>query len=128
MAAGGAPAPVLAATLAQAPAARPPHRRQGRSRRRVAGACWLLLVLWLLLPPLEIYLVSLLVPVFLDRYLIWVMPAFVTLLACGVVALYGAWRPLGLATLARVLAFNLLGVWLQTANRSSPTFARRRLT
>ncbi len=72
-----------------------------------------LLVLWLLLPPVEIYLVSLLVPVFLDRYLIWVMPAFVTLLACGVVALYGAWRPLGLATFGAVLAFNLLGVWMQ---------------
>jgi len=75
---------------------------------RVGIAC-----VWLVLPPLEIYLISLLVPVFLDRYLIWVMPAFVTLVACGVVALHGTWRPLGLATFGAVLAFNLLGVWMQ---------------
>ncbi len=87
-------------------ATRPPTLPGGR---RVL----VLLVIWLLLPPLEIYVVSLLVPVFLDRYLIWVMPAFVTLLACGVAALYGTWRPLGVATFGAIVAFNLLGVWMQ---------------
>jgi mannosyltransferase len=119
-----APAFSMAAAEGLAPVAAGPGSAYGATslpvglsrRRDPAPGRWrvlALLVLWLVLPPLEIYLVSLLVPVFLDRYLIWVMPAFVTLVACGVVALHEAWRPLGLATFGAVLAFNLLGVWMQ---------------
>ncbi len=68
---------------------RTPHR--GRARR---GSVALLLA-WLVLPPLLIYLVSLGMPIFTDRYLIWAMPAYLGLLACGVVAFYRWWRPLG---------------------------------
>jgi mannosyltransferase len=74
-----------------------------------------LLVLWMLLPPLLIYLVSLGMPIFTDRYVIWAMPAYLALLACGVVAFYLAWRPLGLVALAFILALNGWSVYLQSS-------------
>ena len=72
-----------------------------------------LLLIWLLWPPLAIYGISLGMPIFADRYLIWTMPAFLALLALGVVALTHAWRPLGYATLGALLALNLVGDWQQ---------------
>ncbi len=80
----------------------------GRDWRRAV-----LLLVWLLLPPLVLFGVSLGMPLFADRYLIWIMPAFLALLALGVVALARAWRPLGLLTAGAILAFNLAGVWGQ---------------
>jgi len=74
-----------------------------------------LLLIWLLLPPLAIYGVSLNVPLFTDRYLIWAMPAFLALAGLGVVALARTWRPLGLATLGLILTLNLLSAGVQTA-------------
>jgi hypothetical protein len=74
----------------------------------------ILLALWLVLPLIEIYLLSLAVPLFLDRYVIWVMPPFLALLACGVVALARLWRPLGLVTLGAIIALNLIGLAGQT--------------
>jgi mannosyltransferase len=73
-----------------------------------------LLAVWLFLPPLEIYAISLSVPVFLDRYLIWIMPALLALAGLGVVTLAQAARPLGLLTLGAILVFNLDGVRMQT--------------
>jgi uncharacterized membrane protein len=72
------------------------------------------LVSWLLFPPLALYLISLGMPLFTDRYLIWAMPAFLALTAAGCVALVRAWWPLGLATVGAILALNLAGVWQQT--------------
>jgi len=72
-----------------------------------------LLLIWLLWPPLAIYGISLGMPIFADRYLIWTLPAFLALLALGVVALAQAWRPLGYATLGALLALNLAGDWQQ---------------
>ena len=72
-----------------------------------------LLLTWLLLPPMGIYGISLGMPIFADRYLIWVMPAFLALIAMGVVALTRVWRPLGMITLGAILALNLVGVWQQ---------------
>ncbi len=80
-----------------------------RSRARAA----LLLALWLLLPPLAIYLVSLGMPIFTDRYVIWVMPAFLALLACGIVALGRWWRPIGVVVATVILALNARSVYLQ---------------
>ena len=41
---------------------------------------------WLLLPPVIIYLISLGIPVFNVRYLIWIAPAFLLLLGMGLIA------------------------------------------
>ncbi|MGE5603240.1 MAG: glycosyltransferase family 39 protein [Nitrososphaerales archaeon] len=83
---------------------------EGRSAR------WrsvLLLLFWLLLPPILIYLVSLGMPIFTDRYLIWAMPAYLALLACGLVALGRWWRPLGIAAAGVILALNGWSMYLQ---------------
>jgi mannosyltransferase len=82
---------------------------QGRSGWRTV----LLLSIWLLLPLLAIYGVSLRVPMFLDRYMIWTIPAFLALAGQGAAALLRAWRPLGLVTVAAILALNLAGVGQQ---------------
>ena len=74
-----------------------------------------LLVLWMLLPPLLVYIVSLGAPVFTDRYVIWAMPAYLALLACGVVAFARFWRPFGIVVTACILALNGWSVYLQAS-------------
>jgi hypothetical protein len=68
------------------------------------------LLIWLALPIVAIYGVSLGMPIFTDRYLIWTMPAFTVLVGLGAVTLARLWRPMGLAALGAVLAFNLAAV------------------
>lgn len=48
----------------------------------------LILLSWLVLPVASIYLLSLFQPVFAPRYVIWVMPAFIMLLALGIQLLW----------------------------------------
>lgn len=72
-----------------------------------------LLLAWLVLPPVLLYLVTLRIPLFTDRYVIWIGPAFFALLAGGVVTLSRAWRPLGVITLVPVLALLLRGTMVQ---------------
>ena len=69
----------------------------------------------MLLPPLLIYAVSLGMPVFTDRYVIWAMPAYLALLACGLMALMRVWRPLGIAVGAVILALNGWSMYLQAS-------------
>jgi mannosyltransferase len=71
------------------------------------------LAVWLFLPPLAVYGVSLGMPLFTDRYLIWCMPAFLALASLGITALARAWRPLGATVLAGMLVASLAGVWAQ---------------
>jgi len=85
--------------------------RLGRRRWIVIG----LLLVWLLWPPVGIYIISLRRPIFADRYLIWVLPAFLTLAGLGLAALARAWRPLAVAVLGAILALNLAAVAGQTA-------------
>jgi hypothetical protein len=73
---------------------------------------WMLLA-WLLLPPLLLFLVSLSKPLYTDRYVIWIAPALLILVAQGVAALAKAWRPLGVAALTALLAAGLLSGWRQ---------------
>lgn len=73
----------------------------------------LLLAAWLLLPPLAIYLISLRVPVFEDRYVIYITPAFYLLLALGLILIRHHARWLAGLCLGLLLAFNLLGIWQQ---------------
>ncbi len=69
--------------------------------------------LWVLTPALLVYLISLRVPVFEDRYLIYIAPAYYFLLAMGVTAIRTRLRGAGAVLPAIFLAFNILGVWQQ---------------
>jgi mannosyltransferase len=85
---------------------------QGERRSRLRTVA--LLLTWLLPPPLMVFGVSLGMPIFTERYLIWCLPAYLTLLALGITALAQLWRPMGLATLLVVLALNLSSIAQQT--------------
>jgi mannosyltransferase len=74
-----------------------------------------MLVVWLLLPPLMLFLVSLSRPIFTDRYLIWIGPAFYLLVAVGVAALWKLWRPLGVVAILAVVGVAVGGVYWQAA-------------
>jgi uncharacterized membrane protein len=101
-------------------------------RRRALGEDWLgrrrwivigLLLVWLLWPPVGIYIISLRRPLFADRYLIWALPAFLALAGLGLAALArvpgpqarAGWRPLAAALFGIVLALNLTAVAGQMA-------------
>jgi len=90
----------------------PRHAEPRLAARRGAS---LLLGIWLLAPPLLIYVVSLGMPIFTDRYLIWILPAYCALLACGVVALNRIWRPIGVAVTLVIFALNGWSVYLQAS-------------
>ena len=74
-----------------------------------------MLAVWLLLPPLMLFLVSLNRPLFTDRYLIWVGPAFYLLMALGAAALWKLWRPLGVVAILAVVGIAANGAYLQAA-------------
>jgi mannosyltransferase len=67
----------------------------------------LVLGLYLFVPIVCLFLVSLGMPIFTDRYLITVVPAHLLLLACGVVAVKERWSGLAAVCLAGVLICNL---------------------
>lgn len=100
----------------------PLSRHERRAGLPPRGRVALLLAAWLALPPLLIYLVSLGMPIFTDRYLIWAMPAFLALLACGIVALADEWRPLGLVVAAAILALNGWSMYLQATQSIKADF------
>jgi len=77
-----------------------------------------------LLPPLALYLISLRKPLFADRYLIWIVPAFTLLLAAGLSAVWRRWRPLAAALLVLVVALNLQAVWGQAHTVIKSDFRR----
>jgi len=73
----------------------------------------LILGLYLFVPVVCLFLVSLGMPIFTDRYLITVVPPFVLLLSCGVVAVRERSSGLGVVCLGLVLVSNLYVVALQ---------------
>ncbi len=95
-------------------------------RRKIAVS----VALWLLLPPLGLYLVSLKVPLFTDRYLIWVEPAFVLATALGFLAVERSSKVVAWVLLGMVLGTSLLGVGVQDTRmiksdfRSAAAFVR----
>jgi len=76
----------------------------------------LALALWLAAPVLSVYLISLGMPIFTDRYLVYVTPAYALLLARGLVAIGQRWRPVQLG-LALALVFLLAQGWWTQATR-----------
>jgi hypothetical protein len=73
--------------------------------------------LWLGLPIILIYLISLQVAVFEDRYLIYIIPAFYILIAVGLAVVVRYSQPGALAILGIFLALNLVSIFYQ-ASRS----------
>ena len=73
------------------------------------------LALWLAAPVLVVYLISLGMPIFTDRYLIYVAPAYALILARGLVAIGQRWR-LAQALIAALLVFSLAQSWWTQVN------------
>lgn len=77
-----------------------------------------ILAVWLVGPVLLLQGVSVVKPLFVDRYLIWIGPAFVLLLALGLRVIYasgGRWARLGAGLLLLfVIAFWAVNGWQQT--------------
>jgi hypothetical protein len=88
-------------------------------RRRVA----LQLVLWMLGPVAVVWVVSLRVPIFTDRYFIWSAPAYYLLVALGVGALQRSIGRRAILALLPLLVFNLHGVYSQAVDPFKPEFA-----
>ncbi len=88
-----------------------PDRPASRPDRIVAR---LSLIAWALIPAIIIALISINRPLFTDRYLIWVQPAFYLAVALGVYALWKWWRPLAVIALSALLIVNAIGIVTQT--------------
>jgi 4-amino-4-deoxy-L-arabinose transferase-like glycosyltransferase len=88
------------------------HARAGTTdARRLAG----MLLAWLLLPPLALFVISLSKPMYADRYLIWIAPAFLLLVALGLAGLAMFRRWLSRAALAFLVGLALWGGWHQSS-------------
>ncbi|HFD39470.1 MAG TPA: hypothetical protein ENJ31_06440 [Anaerolineae bacterium] len=72
-----------------------------------------LLLCWLLLPPLAFFLITLVRPLFTARYLIFILPAYLLLLAAGLTAIAGRSRLVGGLLLVALLAVSGWGLWSQ---------------
>ncbi|HUS69893.1 MAG TPA: glycosyltransferase family 39 protein [Anaerolineae bacterium] len=81
-----------------------------------------ILGLYLFVPVVCLFLVSLGMPIFTDRYLITVVPPFLLLLACGVVAVRLRSSALGIVCLGLVLVSNLYVVALQVHTKIKSDF------
>ena len=80
-------------------------------RNRVASLG--ILGCWLLVPVLAFFLLTLVRPMYTARYLIFVLPAYLILLAAGAVAIGARSRLLAAVLLAALLVVNVLGLWRQ---------------
>ena len=85
-----------------------PDREIWPDRRAIAA-----LAVWLVLPVVGLWLISLRVPLFVERYLIWTAPAFLILVAQGLVAVWRRSRPVGAIALVAVLLLNGQALWIQ---------------
>ncbi len=82
----------------------------------------LLLTTWALGPPLVVYLISLRVPIFEDRYLIFITPVFYLIIAAGIILVRQHSNLLAALCLTLVLAINLVGIWQQQHRPIKPDF------
>ena len=73
------------------------------------------LLVWLLLPVIGVYLISLGMPIFTDRYLIYIVPSYCLILAAGLAALRQRSTIIFALCLIAVLTLNVRGLWAQTA-------------
>jgi mannosyltransferase len=73
-----------------------------------------ILTCWLCLPVLAFFLLTLVRPMYTARYLIFVLPAYLILLAAGLAALWRRSRLAGGLLLPVLLALSFLGLWRQS--------------
>lgn len=85
-------------------------------RRASVLAC----TIWWAAPFVLLFIVSLRTPLFVERYLITTLPAFLLLLAAGLGSLLRRARWLGAVTAAAVLLVSLRGVWVQATQPVKP--------
>jgi mannosyltransferase len=78
--------------------------------------------LWILVPLLLLWLVSLRGPIFTDRYLIWAAPAFYVLAGIGLATIHDLWRWLIVILLLHVLILNGVGLYRQATVPIKPQF------
>ncbi len=81
-----------------------------------------LLTGWLFIPVLGLFLVTLVRPMYTARYLVFVLPAYLILLAAGLVAIARRSRLLAGLLLAALLVSNSLMIWRQAAVPMKPDF------
>ncbi|TEU15303.1 MAG: hypothetical protein E3J21_13680 [Anaerolineales bacterium] len=106
--------PVLSPALSSAEGKACPE-----SSRRVEGVT---LLLYLFLPIIGVYLISLGMPIFTDRYLIYVAPAFYLILARGLAAVKLRSNALFALCLALVLTLEVQSIWAQSHTRLKSDF------
>jgi 4-amino-4-deoxy-L-arabinose transferase-like glycosyltransferase len=87
--------------------------------RRVEGVT---LLLYLFLPIIGVYLISVGMPIFADRYLIYVAPAFYLVLARGLAAVKLRSNAIFALCLALVLTLNVQSIWAQSHTRLKSDF------
>lgn len=80
------------------------------------------LVLYLFLPIIGVYLISLGMPIFTDRYLIYIAPAFYLILARGLAAVKLRSNAVFALCLALVLTLNAQSIWAQSHTRLKSDF------
>jgi uncharacterized membrane protein len=73
----------------------------------------LLLAVWVLVPPLLVFIVSLRVPVFEHRYLIYITPAFYLIAVLGLMLVRQHSRLIATLLLGLILSINLVNIWQQ---------------
>jgi mannosyltransferase len=74
---------------------------------------WAMVLAWLLVPVMLFFAVTLLRPIYTARYLIFVLPAYLLLLAAGLLAAARRSRLVGIALAVALLALNGRGLWAQ---------------
>ena len=95
------------------------RRAQDKPGRRGAGAT---LLLYLFLPIIGVYLISLGMPIFADRYLIYVAPAFYLILARGLAAVKLRSNVIFALCLALVLTLDVQSIWAQSHTKLKSDF------
>jgi len=78
--------------------------------------------LWMLVPLLMLWLVSLRGPIFTDRYLIWAAPAFYVLVGVGLATIHAFRRWSVVVLLPLVLVMNGVGLYRQVTTPIKPQF------
>ena len=83
-----------------------------------------LLLCWLLLPPVIVYLISLRVPLFSARYLIWTIPSFLLLLGVGLIAVREQSRVVFVLCLVGLLLIDTSALFTQSYTPIKADFRR----
>ncbi len=96
--------------------------QSARGVQRDQALVRLSLAAWAIIPVLLIYLISLNRPLFTDRYLIWIQPAFYLAVALGLYALWKWIKPLSFLLLIVLLGANTAGVLAQATTAYKSDF------